>query len=62
MATVQYGYTKGNRLEEVDEATGGGAPAQTVDVNIATGQKKLDILIALDLIKQKVIQSKVFAP
>jgi hypothetical protein len=60
MATVQYGVSNGDRQEQVTEATGGSAPTETVEVNIKTGQRKEQVILALDLIRNAVMQSKVF--
>lgn len=60
MATKQYGASKGNRLEQVTEATGGSAPTADVEVNIKANVPALQAINALDLIKQKIIQSKNF--
>jgi hypothetical protein len=60
MATVQMTWGKGDTLDGpnyVSEATGGAAPSETVDLNIANGTSKEQILIALQLFRDKVIQS-----
>ena len=62
MATVQIAYTKGDRLEQVDETTGGGAPTQDVELNCKTGLRKEQVILALDHFKAKVIASKNFVP
>lgn len=62
MATVLMAFTKGDRLEQVDETTGGAAPTQDVELNMKTGLRKEQVLIALQLITDKVIASKNFSP
>lgn len=62
MATVQYGCSKGERLEQVAEATGGSAPTDTVEVNIATGQRKETVINCLNQIINKIQQSRNFVP
>lgn len=61
MATVQLSYGKGDTLDGpnyVTEATGGSAPSETVALNIADGTSKEHILIALQLFRDKIIQSQ----
>lgn len=62
MATVQIAFTRGNRLEEVDETTGGSAPSQDVELNCKTGLRKEQVLAALDHFRLKVATSKNFSP
>ena len=61
MATIQLSYTKDGTLDgaklPVTEATGGGAPAGLVDLNIATGTSKEEVLKALLIFEAKIIQS-----
>lgn len=60
MATVQLSYGRGENLDgpnAITEATGGGAPSETVALNIADGTQKNDVLIALQLFRDKIIQS-----
>lgn len=66
MATIQMAWNRGETLDAggaggVAEATGGSAPTDTVEVNIADGAKKEDVVKALMLIRDKVIQSVNFA-
>lgn len=66
MATIQMAWNRGETLDAggaggVAEATGGSAPTDTVEVNIANGARKEEVLIALDLIRDKVVQSVNFA-
>lgn len=61
MATVQLGGSKGSTLDGpnyITEATGGSAPTATVDLNIANGTSKEDVLKILQLFRDKVIQSQ----
>lgn len=58
MATVQYGTNREDRLEQVTEATGGGAPTADVELNIKTGLRKEQIIGALDRFKLAVMQSE----
>ena len=62
MATVQYSVARGANLDasaggNITEATGGAGPTGIVDVNIATGMTKEEILRALTIVKDKVINS-----
>ena len=62
MATVQMSLARGATLDGaaggvVSEATGGGAPTGLVDLNIANGTSKEEILRALQIFEAKVIQS-----
>jgi hypothetical protein len=55
------GWGKGDNLDgpnAVVEATGGSAPTDVVELNIANGTSKEHILIALQLFRDKVIQSE----
>jgi hypothetical protein len=63
MATVQLSYGRGETLDgpaanAITEATGGAAPSETVALNIADGTAKQDVLIALRLFRDKIIQSQ----
>jgi hypothetical protein len=54
------GWGKGDTLDgtnRVAEATGGSAPTDAVEINIADGTSKEHVLIALSLFRDKVIQS-----
>lgn len=60
MATIQMTAPQGATLDAtipITEATGGGAPTGQVDLNIATGTRKDEVLKALALFEEKVIQS-----
>ena len=61
MPTVQLSWAKGATLDGVTntitEATGGGAPTGLVDVNIATGASKEDVVKGLHIAIDKVMQS-----
>lgn len=65
MATVQMAYTKGGSLDgygsggtlAVTEATGGGAPAAHVELNIADGATREEVLKALDQFRLKTLRS-----
>lgn len=61
MPTVQLSWAKGATLDGVanviTEATGGGAPTGAVDVNIATGTSKEDVVKGLHIAIDKVMQS-----
>lgn len=66
MATIQLAWNRGETLDAggaggVAEATGGSAPTDTVELNIADGAKKEDVVKALMLFRDKVIQSTNFA-
>lgn len=61
MATVQLSWGRGDTLDGpnyVTEATGGSAPSETVALNVADGTSKENILIALQLFRDKIIQSQ----
>jgi len=61
MATVQLGWGKGDNLDGpnyVSEATGGSAPTDAVELNIANGTSKEHVLIALQLFRDKIIQTQ----
>lgn len=60
MATKQFGCSKGFRLEQVTEATGGAAGTADVDVNIKTGITQQQAIEALEKIKLRVATSKNF--
>ncbi len=60
MATVQYGTDRGDRIEQVTVATGGSAPTKALEVNIKDGQRKEDVILALDRIKATVMASALF--
>lgn len=60
MATKQFGANKDYRVEQVTEATGAAAGTLDVDVNIKANITQLQAINALDQIKKKIIQSKVF--
>lgn len=65
MAVVLFSYTKGGSLDGygsggttgVAEATGGGAPTAHVELNIADGATREEVIKALDLFKLKAVQS-----
>lgn len=63
MATIQLSCPQGGILDGtpagqlVTEATGGGAPTGQVDLNIATGTRKDEVLRALLLFEEKILQS-----
>lgn len=62
MPTVQLGWSRGSTLDggsgiRVTEATGGTAPTATIEVNIANATGKDEILVALQLFRDKIIQS-----
>jgi hypothetical protein len=61
MPTVQLSWGRGDTLDGpnfVTEATGGSAPSETVALNVADGTSKENILIALQLFRDKIIQSQ----
>jgi hypothetical protein len=63
MPTVQLGWSTGFTLDgasglRVTEATGGAAPTATIELNIANATSKDDVLRALQLFRDKVIQTQ----
>ena len=62
MPTVQLGWSRGSTLDgasgiRVTEATGGSAPTATIELNVANATNKDEILVALQLFREKIIQS-----
>lgn len=61
MPTVQLSWARGATLDGVantiTEATGGSAPTGMVDVNIANGATKEDVVKGLHIAIDKVMQS-----
>jgi hypothetical protein len=63
MPTVQLGWSRGSTLDggsgiRVTEATGGTAPTATIELNVANATSKDEILVALRLFQDKIIQSQ----
>lgn len=63
MPTVQLGWSRGFTLDggsglRVTEATGGAAPTATIELNVADATSKDEILVALRLFQDKIIQSQ----
>lgn len=61
MPTVQLSWARGATLDgtanTITEATGGSAPTGMVDVNIANGATKEDVIKGLHIAIDKVLQS-----
>ncbi len=61
MPTVQLSWARGATLDgaanRITEATGGSAPTGMVDINIANGATKEDVVKGLQIAIAKVIES-----
>lgn len=58
-----FSWSRGANLHGVSglrvaEATGGGAPTATVELNVADNTRREDVLKALQVIRDKVIESQ----